>query len=519
MPVPTGMVARLIWVFLGIATLALLGPSAVSPPAPAPARAGPPAGFEETVAFSGLTNPTVVRFAADGRVFVAEKGGAIKVFDSFSDPTPTLFANLATNVHNFWDRGLLGMALAPGFPASPYVYVLYTYDHQLGSPSAPPRWGDTCPNPPGATGDGCVVSGRLSRLQAAGNVMTGSEQVLIEDWCQQYPSHSVGTVEFGSDGALYASAGDGASFNGADYGQSGNPLNPCGDPPAGVGGAMTPPTAEGGALRSQDLRTSGDPATLDGSVIRVDPSTGTALPSNPLAGDPDPNVRRMIAHGLRNPFRFTVRPGTDELWLGDVGWSLREEINRITDTGDGVVENFGWPCYEGVPRQSTYDGLNLTLCENLYLSPGADTDPFYSYRHADQVVPGEDCSPGSSSLSGLAFNAGFASAFPAEYEGALFFSDYSRDCIWAMKTGGGSNPSPAQLETFVADAANPVNLQFGPEATSSTPTSTVARFVGSISSTRPLRPSRARPRRTVPRESGPASRRPRPSPSRSTRGR
>ena len=65
--------------------------------------------------------------------------------------------------------------------------------------------------------------------------MTGSEQVLVEDWCQQYPSHSIGTVEFGRDGALYASGGDGASFNFADYGQDGSPLNPCGDPPGGVG--------------------------------------------------------------------------------------------------------------------------------------------------------------------------------------------------------------------------------------------------------------------------------------------
>ena len=418
--------------------------------------------FQETIAFSGLTNPTVVRFAADGRVFVAEKGGAIKVFDSLSDPTPTLFANLATNVHNFWDRGLLGMALDPGFPASPYVYVLYAYDHQLGSPSPPPRWGDTCPTPPGPTSDGCVVSGRLSRLEASGNVMTGSEQVLIEDWCQQYPSHSVGTVDFGPDGALYASAGDGASFNFTDYGQDGNPLNPCGDPPGGVGGPMTPPSAEGGALRSQDRRTSSDPATLDGSIIRVDPATGAALPSNPLAGDADPNVRRIVADGLRNPFRFTFRPGTSELWLGDVGWSTYEEIDRIPDPTDAIVENFGWPCYEGVPKQSGYDSANLAVCENLYLVPSADTEPYFPYHHSNKVVPGEACPTGSSSISGLAFNAGFPSTFPAAYEGALFFSDYSRDCIWAMKTGGGSTPSPAHLETFVSSAANPVNLQFGP---------------------------------------------------------
>ena len=100
-----------------------------------------PTGFQESVVFSGLTNPTAVRFASDGRVFVAEKRGVIKVFDSLTDPTPDVFADLNANVHNFWDRGLLGMALDPGFPSNPYVYVLYTYDHELGSTSSAPRWG------------------------------------------------------------------------------------------------------------------------------------------------------------------------------------------------------------------------------------------------------------------------------------------------------------------------------------------------------------------------------------------
>ena len=170
---------------------------------------------------------------------MAEKSGLIKVFDNLADTTPTVFADLRTNVHNFWDRGLLGMELHPQFPAQPYVYVLYTHDAAIGGTA--PRWGtagatsDGCPTPPGSTDDGCVVSGRLSRLQANGNVMTGSEQVLIEDWCQQYPSHSMGTLEFGADGALYVTGGDGASFNFVDYGQDGNPVNPCGDPPGGAG--------------------------------------------------------------------------------------------------------------------------------------------------------------------------------------------------------------------------------------------------------------------------------------------
>jgi glucose/arabinose dehydrogenase len=120
---------------------------------PAQAVTTLPPGFQEKIVFSGLTNPTAVRFAPDGRVFVAEKRGVIKVFDSLTDTSPDVFADLNANVYNFWDRGLLGMALDPNFAANPYVYVLYTFDHELGSPATPPRWGtqgvysDPCPIP------------------------------------------------------------------------------------------------------------------------------------------------------------------------------------------------------------------------------------------------------------------------------------------------------------------------------------------------------------------------------------
>jgi PKD repeat protein len=405
-----------------------------------------PPDFTDEIAFSGLVDPTAIAFASDGRVFVAEKSGLIKVFADISSVNPTVFADLRTKVHNFWDRGLLGLALHPNFPSTPYVYVLYTHDAAIGGTA--PRWGtvggtvDNCPTPPGPTSDGCVVSGRLSRLQAAGSVMTGAEQVLIEDWCQQYPSHSIGSLAFGPDGALYVSGGDGASFNFVDYGQDGSPRNPCGDPPVGVGGVQSPPTAAGGSLRSQSVRRAvGQPRVLGGSVLRVDPATGNALPDNPMALSPDVNERRIVAYGLRNPFRISARTGTSEIWIGDVGWNDTEEINRVMSP-TGTVQNFGWPCFEGTVRQSGYDSANLDICEGLYGTPEVVTHPTFHYQHLNAVVPGESCPSGSSSISGLAFYSG--SSYPPDYDGALFFSDYSRNCIWAMlhpPSATGSTPS------------------------------------------------------------------------------
>jgi glucose/arabinose dehydrogenase len=654
-----------------------LAPVSASAPATAATTTG--GSFTDSIVFSGLTNPTTMRFAPDGKVFVAEKGGKIKFFSSLSATSPTTFADLSTSVDDYWDRGLLGLAIDPAWPAQPYVYALYTYDGAIGAPA--PRWSDGCPSPPGPTTDGCVVSGRLSRLSAnadyraavlgdgpigywrlgetsgttaadetgtapgtyvnapalgvpgaltgnsntaasfdgssqyvdmtnsaplnvssavsveawvkpttmpgAGNSATiamkasdppygywlqltdtdrakfglgiggvnhplsaggvvapgswyhivgtydGSvqrlyvngalvasqplsgtvdavagdfrigttraseffngaidevavfnkaltpaqvqahyeagaqaltEKVLISDWCQQYPSHSIGDLVFGPDGALYASGGEGANFNLADYGQGGGsagsptPANPCGDPPAGVGGVESPPTAEGGSLRSQDLRTSGDPAGLDGAVLRLDPTTGAAMAGNPLGGNSDANAQRIVAYGLRNPFRFTFRPGTNELWIADVGSGTWEEINR--DPSLSSVPDYGWPCYEGAPQATDFSSLNINICNGLYSTPGSVTPPYYAYNHSAQVVANDNCPVGGSSITAIAFNGG--TAYGSKYQGALFFGDHTRQCIWAMLPGSNGLPDPQNIE-LVATGAPVVDMQVGPD--------------------------------------------------------
>jgi glucose/arabinose dehydrogenase len=448
----------------------VLGAALLTQPGVGPAAASTlPTGFRDTVVMSGLTNPTVLQFSPDGRIFVGQKNGVIKVFQSLSDTSPVTVADLSNNVDDYWDRGLLGMALPPDFPTNPYLYVLYAYDGPIGG--APHLWGDACPTPPGPTTDGCLVSARVSRLQISGNVMTGSEQVLVHDWCQQFPSHSIGTLLFGRDGYLYASGGDGASFNNVDYGQygatyAGDKANPCGDPPSPAGTALTPPTAEGGALRSQSVRRTDGPATLDGAVLRIDPATGAGVPGNPFYSSSDPNARRIVAYGLRNPFRMTQRPGTDELWVGDVGWNTWEEIDRVVSPTSATATNFGWPCYEGAAAQSGYQGAGLNQCSSLYSTPGSVLAPYYTYNHSACVVSYSGCHTGGSSITGIAFYQG--GSYPSQYNGAVFFGDHSRNEIWAMLPGSNGLPDPTKLQSFVGidstggAAGHPVDLKIGP---------------------------------------------------------
>jgi glucose/arabinose dehydrogenase len=306
-------------------------------------------------------------------------------------------------VFNNGDRGLLGMVLDPRLPTRPYLWPLFTKDADPGG--TVPKYGsatsDTDPCPDGGAND-CRVTGELSRLtlNPQTGVWTGEEKVLLTGWCQQYGSHSIADLQFGGDGFLYVSAGDGASYNQVDVGTIGSQRCP---DPAGYGGA----------LRSQSpRRPDGLAQVWTGSVLWVQPDTGEAAPGNPFVGDANVDKQKVVAFGLRNPFRMTSRPGTNEVWVGDVGWTNTEEINRIVV--DGSAENFGWPCYEGNTRQSGYDAADAAICESLY-SAGASaiTPPSYAYGHGQQV--GGACATGSSSVSALASST--STTYPASYRG------------------------------------------------------------------------------------------------------
>jgi glucose/arabinose dehydrogenase len=457
--------------FTSLCAIAALGLLCL--PAFAAAEPALPTGFQDELVFGNLEQPTNFRFTADGRVFVAEKPGKIMLYDSLGDPTPEVFADLRTDVYDNGDRGLLGIALDPEFTTGrPYLYALYTYDHILGDAGAPPKWGtanttgDPCPELNG--GDACLVSGRLVRLTAEGNhakLSSGGEpeqKVLVEGWCQQFSSHSIGDLHFGPEGALYVSGGDGASFSNADYGQFGTTTpNPCGDPPGGKGVALTPPTAEGGALRSQNM------GLLNGKILRVDPDTGEGLITNPMGTSLDQNSRRIVAAGFRNPFRFTFDPQTGDLYTGNVGSSEIEEVDRF-ETPPASVYNSGWPCYEGIERQFQYRELGLNVCKALYADEPASTSlPFFNYSHGQSVVPEDECGiEYGSAIGGVSFyEAGPGADFPAKYDGAFFFADAVRGCVWVMYPGEDGRPDPTTTERFMRDSHvyPAVYLEQGPD--------------------------------------------------------
>lgn len=434
-----------------------------------------PTGFQDTTVFEGLSQPTTFKFAPGGEVFVALKSGEIVVYENLLDTTPELFADLRKPVYDNGDHGLLGLALDPNFSVNHYVYALYTYDHVLGKTLADgeegkfPRWGesptyegDPCPEPANA---GCPVSGRLVRLVAEGGHAAPSaakptEDVLIEDWCQQFSSHSIGDLHFGPEGALFVSGGEGASFTASDYGQFGNR---CGDPQGDAGENLSPPSAEGGSLRSQSVRSPSGRVSLDGTLLRVDPNTGEGWAGNPFASSGNANARRIVAYGFRNPFRFALNSRTNEVFVNNVGYGTDEEIDRLP-VQPAQAYNSGWPCFEGLGRNPGFEGLGLSSCEGLYHQPGSTSSPFFYYDHSTVVAPGDPCPTfNGSAISGSAFYEG--SEYPAEYDDAFFFADSVRGCIYVMYADADGDPDPLTVAPFLSntDPYPGVDIEQGPE--------------------------------------------------------
>ena len=313
-----------------------------------------PTGFTDVTVFSGLTNPTTVRFWPDGRIFIAEKSGLIKVFDGLPTTTPTVVADLGAEVYNYWDRGLLGLALDPSFPADALRLRAL---HATTRGSAAPRRrmerhaARRLPGPDDRrlrhqrpARRGCTLNGHDDRTGAGPD---------SDDWCQQFPSHSIGDLAFGPDGALYVErrrrARASTASTAANSVAAGHRLgNPCGDPPPGAGGPHTAPRPRG--ARSGPRAPAGppvEPVLLNGSVIRIDPARARASRSATRSRrTTEAHRRRIVAYGLRNPFRSPSGPAPASCGsatsAGTLGGDRPDRARQQAGSAD-----FGWPCYEG----------------------------------------------------------------------------------------------------------------------------------------------------------------------------
>jgi len=469
-----------------------------------------PASAFGKVKFTGLSLDQVVSepsphmavataFDPQGRIYVAEKPGVVQVFAGAGDPSPKVSIDISNEVHSYWDRGLLGMTVDDDFNASPYLYVLYTYNKDPFAAAVPAYPPESCP--PGFTSDpknsidgSCTVTVRISRFQLdpATGVATSGEEVLVQTsstsgWCEQFPSHSVGALLFGPDHKLYATAGEGASFNRDDIGRLDHTapagvFNPCGDPPGSRGDitGMSDSKSEGGSFRAQAVRRTvrNGYTPLDGALLRME-KDGSAPIDNPLVGNSVPGDDRIIAFGFRNPYRFGFKPGSNpaEIWVGDVGLSNWEEIDRFT-FDSAVAYNAGWPCYEGpTPLTGGYLFGQNELCTSMYsggpLEPVAGVadkarvlTPLLPLNHLEHIKEADGCifSPGSVA-TGSAVTAGVFIpndlSWPADLRGAYVFGDFARQCVWAIKAADLNNPTVEKMVTL-ASGISVVDIKNGP---------------------------------------------------------
>jgi glucose/arabinose dehydrogenase len=259
-------------------------------PTPAQQIEAYPAGFSEEIVVPGLDAPNAFDFAPDGRIFICQQGGQVRIFKNGA-LLPAAFVSLNVNAES--ERGLLGIALDPAFATNGYVYLYYTAGTgSLNPPSSPKN--------------------RVSRFTANGDVAAvGSELILLDLIPSDAGNHNGGCVKFGADGYLYISTGD------------------------------------GGAISSN----SQDRTSLAGKLLRIT-KTGATPAGNPYVGNASGWRQEIWSYGFRNPWRFNFQRRTGLPFVGDVGSSgagAFEEVNVGT-----AGANYGWPNVEGDANTPPY---------------------------------------------------------------------------------------------------------------------------------------------------------------------
>jgi glucose/arabinose dehydrogenase len=299
-----------------------------------------------------------MEFAPDGRLFVTEEAGKVRVIKP--DGTLATFLDVSAKVDSAGDRGLMGVTFDPNFATNHFVYLHYTQEATATVPA----------------------HNRVARVTASGDrAAVGSEKLVFRLNNQSAQNHQGGTISFGKDGKLYVSTGDN--------------------------------TTPGNAQKLTNLF---------GKVLRVN-KDGTIPTNNPFYSTTSGNNRAIWALGLRNPYKFAVKPGTNTIFVNDVGEDAWEEINRGTSGA-----NYGWPVRKGFEPDAAYTPL------------------IHAYGHGDTATTG--CS-----ITGGAFYNPATVRFPSGYVDNYFFADFCSG--WIRRY----DPASAAATGFAAGLSSPVDLE------------------------------------------------------------
>ncbi len=269
------------------------------------------------------------------RLFVVERTGKI---EQVSGGVTTLFADLSSKVECgttcSGERGLLSIALAPDFDSSGRLYVDYANNN-----------------------DGTI---HVSELRASGSSapLSSLREVLAIPH-PEYSNHNGGQLQFGPEGLLYISTGDGGG---------GNDVN------------------ENAQDRTKGL----------GKILRIDPDPSGLLPYTVPAGNPFAGIvgdyAPIWSYGLRNPFRFSFDKLTGDMVIGDVGEAKWEEVDWAPAPALGAGADYGWNCREGLIAGPATDPQCAT-------PPAAGfVNPVFVYPHTD---------PGGGAAFGCAIIGGY----------------------------------------------------------------------------------------------------------------
>lgn len=368
-------------------------------------RAAVPSGFSD-VAVTSVSAPTALAFTPDGRLLITQQSGSLRVYSGGALLATPAITFPSAAICTSSERGLLGIAVDPAFASNGFVYLFRTFKKPSGA---------------------CV--NRVSRFTMTGNTIDGAtELVLLDNMPSTAGNHNAGDVQFGKDGYLYVTIGDG----GCDYASGG-----------GCGGSND-------ASRDQNI--------LLGKLLRIT-STGGIPPSNPFQGADSgrcngngsttaAKCQETFAWGFRNPFRFAVDPNSasTRIFVNDVGQGEWEEIDAAQSGGD-----FGWNCREGAHVNNTSGPCSPT--------PPAMIDPIFEYSHSTNV-PGTSVG-GCGSITGGAFVPN--GVWPG-YDGAYLFSDYNCGAIFTLRESGGTYNTSTFATALGSSSA--VHLQFGPAGSS-----------------------------------------------------